>query len=1846
MQKYFYALTVLLFFSTATLAQCMLQPVALASRVQNSTQVVEAKVLSKTCAWDDNHLNIYTIYSLQVTKRFKGTLSGTIKVIEQGGTVGLEKQVTSNVLNLAVGNAGLFTLIPSNEPFSPSLNYFECYAAVQGGVMYDAEEQHAADVFADYTDLTTDLYASVEVVTGSPMVSLSTLDWSTVVTYVNSEHASHHHHVGSGQVFSSNTNGSGVLQSVSAGATITSFNPSAINAGKGEILTINGNGFGATRGTSEVQFNNANNPGTWLSPLASQYLSWSNTQIQVRVPNPAGTGNIRVTDGSNTATSSTALQIDYNITNLTFDVDGALTAVIDSAYIARHINSNSTGGYTFRPFSGFSTNAPAKTDLTNVVDQWSCASGINWYIGTDTSINATANDNVNIVRFDVGAELGAGVLGTATSRYSGCQVGSVIYWYVREIDITIDDASPWFYGNVGTPTFAQLDFYSVMLHEVGHATQLGHVVDNNKVMHYAISSGVQKRVINATELAGAQYVVDTLGPVAVCGKAAHLKYICNPPVTLSTSAITMAENGGSVQLTATITGVNNNPVVVTVAYSGTAGSTDRSGTTTITIAPGTLSASITLSSTDDAIFEGNETVIVDITSVSNGTESGVQQQTVTIIDNETTPTVSITSSPTTVTEGGTTTVTATLSNATTQSVTINLGYTGTANAGSDYTSVASITIPALATTGTIAINTSDDAIAELTETIIIDVSTASNATESGTQQNTINVQDNEPVPVVTFVTTSGSVSEALQDSFAFQVVASNIASYDIVASIGVASGSATSGSDYTGATASLTITAGNLTSNIANVYAVDDAVYETNESVTLQINSVSAGTVGSSNTSVVTVVDDEAMPTVTLSAGSGSITETGGTSNFAATLSHPSAFATSVSVTYSGDAESGDYNAATSISIPALSTSGTATVAAVADAVDEDDEQIVATIASASGASPVAGTYTISITDDDAAPTISIVPVSTSITETVGGTASTDVQFVLSAASEKTVSATYALYGTATSGSDYTMAIAPISIAPGALQSTVTLTEVADIDDEATETVGIGFASTTNATIGTDSAIVSIVDNDEANIEVEVGSTTINALDTLTISPAVVGATSNYVLYLNNLGTAAMSYVASVAGSGSGITTITGGTNSGTVSPNNSQAVTLDINPTCADTGTKYIEVTVTSNAQNFPSYVFTLEVMVEDTTAPVPDNANIDVVADCSTTLTAPTATDNCSGSITGTTTDATSYAANGTYIVTWNYTDASGNTTTQLQTVTVQNNITAAASITSQLCNGGALVDVTATGGSGTYNGIGVFSPTSVGNYTYTVSDVTYGCTSETSVTIDEAIVATLANNGASDTLCSSANYNASNALPLAVTTSAPATTILWTGANFDANTTASVNASLNAGINNVAVTVEDANGCVAVDTIVLYGRTLPVVNVVANPYTFCEGSSGVLNSSSSSTLSGSTWTGGVVENQAFVATSAMAGTYTVTGTDLFGCTDTDTTVVNVDPGTGVIFMTPGASQSTAGTTCVYIEQVDGATVNYTDVACSTICRINDGAGGNVLGGTDACVTVGNVLLASGTYYAPRHYQITPTRQGPATITLYFAHSDLMTLDSALAANGLAEVLPDTTAGTASYTITQVPGGGLPGGTQILHSVTATWIPALQAWETQFGVTGFSSFYLNATGSGLAVEPAILLEGSMLATNNVLLATTTNSLPNAQLSLSVGTSPQSLAPLANLSDNTQFVHSNAPHTAYYQATLTTATGKKYLSNIVALRRNGAILYPNPTTGQTTLSYYSEQDATVELNLLDATGRSVWKKSSKIYFGENQIVVPLQQQNAGNYILQISKKGAKSTSLLVTKLG
>jgi hypothetical protein len=236
--------------------------------------------------------------------------------------------------------------------------------------------------------------------------------------------------------------------------------------------------------------------------LESQILSWTNTQIRVRIPFWAGTGDVRVTKSDATqGVSSQILTIDAAVIN---DSQGRRT---------QHVSQNNTGNITWEFNTQFNANTDAKASFLRALDTWRCETRINWEVASNASpVARSASDGVNIITFDTASNpLPEGVLGLTNYfiAYCGGERGAV-----TEIDMVFNDnlndpATPanesWYFGeNPQNISFAQWDFQSVALHELGHAHQLGHVVDTDDAMHYAISNFEIQRGLNTKNIDAAQ----------------------------------------------------------------------------------------------------------------------------------------------------------------------------------------------------------------------------------------------------------------------------------------------------------------------------------------------------------------------------------------------------------------------------------------------------------------------------------------------------------------------------------------------------------------------------------------------------------------------------------------------------------------------------------------------------------------------------------------------------------------------------------------------------------------------------------------------------------------------------------------------------------------------------------------------------------------------------------------------------------------------------------------------------------------------------------------------------------------------------------------------------------------------------------------------------------------------------------------------------------------------------------------------------------------------------------------------------------------------------------------------
>ncbi len=551
-----------------------------------------------------------------------------------------------------------------------------------------------------------------------------------------------------------------------------------------------------------------------------------------------------------------------------------------------------------------------------------------------------------------------------------------------------------------------------------------------------------------------------------------------PSVSLELTGSPLAENGGLASVRATLSNPSTQDVTVSLGFSGTAtnGADYSASSNTMVILAGQTSGSITLTGINDATFEGNESIVVDVTGVTNGLENGTQSVTATITDDDSQPSVSLelTGSPL-AENGGLASVRATLSNPSTQDVTVSLGFSGTATNGADY-SASSNTMVILAgqTSGSITLTGINDATFEGNESIVVDVTGVTNGLENGTQSVTATITDDDSQPSVSLELTGSPLAEN-GGLASVRATLSNPSTQDVTVSLGF-SGTATNGADYSASSNTMVILAGQ-TSGSITLTGINDATFEGNESIVVDVTGVTNGLENGTQSVTATITDDDSQPSVSLELTGSPLAENGGLASVRATLSNPSTQDVTVSLGFSGTATNGaDYSASSNtMVILAGQTSGSITLTGINDATFEGNESIVVDVTGVTnGLENGTQSVTATITDDDSQPSVSLELTGSPLAEN-GGLAS--VRATLSNPSTQDVTVSLGFSGTATNGADYSASSNTMVILAGQTSGSITLTALDDLLLEGVESIVLDVASVLNGTDnGTQLVTASITD--------------------------------------------------------------------------------------------------------------------------------------------------------------------------------------------------------------------------------------------------------------------------------------------------------------------------------------------------------------------------------------------------------------------------------------------------------------------------------------------------------------------------------------------------------------------------------------------------------------------------------------------------------------------------------------------------------------------------------------------------------------------------------------------------
>ena len=602
-----------------------------------------------------------------------------------------------------------------------------------------------------------------------------------------------------------------------------------------------------------------------------------------------------------------------------------------------------------------------------------------------------------------------------------------------------------------------------------------------------------------------------------------------PAATLVLSPTSIAEDGGSSTVTATLDRASSEATTLTVSAMAVspavAGDFTLSGST-LTIAAGSTASTgtVTMTANDNNVSGGNKSVTVSATAANDLAVTAPSNQTLTITDDDgASNQVALTVSPASVSENAvgsarTVTVTATLNGSALASdavVTVSVDE-DTATEDDDFTAVEdfTVTITGGSTSGsaTFDLIPNNDTTDERDETVKV-TGSVSGLTVTPSSGVFVTIVDDDDAPRVTLALSQSSISEAGGSSMVTATL--DHASSDattIEVSAPAADDVFTLSSNRT-----LTIAAGQTTSTgTVTITAVNDTTYTGDGSVT--VSGTAANDLGVVQPTAVTLTieeDDTESTTVTLAVSPASVSEgaSGNARNVTVTATldeaaRPDADAVAVAVTVAGDTadEGDDFGMVPpfTVTIPGGSTSatGTFTLALQDDGTDEPDETVTVSATTTSGLTVLpSGGVAVTITDNDATPEVTLVLDPASMTE--NGSVSTVTATLDRPSAEETTVTVSAAAGSNTDTGDFTPSGSTLTITAGETTSTGTVTITANnnalSDGDKSVTVSATAANDLGVTAPS-AQTLTITDDEGATTEL-----------TLTVSPSSVAedATGN-----------------------------------------------------------------------------------------------------------------------------------------------------------------------------------------------------------------------------------------------------------------------------------------------------------------------------------------------------------------------------------------------------------------------------------------------------------------------------------------------------------------------------------------------------------------------------------------------------------------------------------------------------------------------------------------------------------------------------------------------------------------
>jgi hypothetical protein len=742
---------------------------------------------------------------------------------------------------------------------------------------------------------------------------------------------------------------------------------------------------------------------------------------------------------------------------------------------------------------------------------------------------AEASETVNLQITGVGGGAAIGIQNTAVLTIVSEDVAGTVQFNQAAYEVTEGTASATITVNRtgGTASGVTVQ-YRVVPGNPGTATGGG--VDytlatgtlsfgaNETVKTFAVAI-VNDTLIEPDETVNLELFNPSVGLAIGTPGAATLTIHDNDAPTFKFGAATYSVAEGSIG-GVTVVRTNGVGTAVTVDYQVLAGGTAAGGGQDYTLAGGTVSFGVGITSqtisvptVQDTRFEGNETIVLQLVNPSTGTIVAPATATVTIVDNDTPGTIQFSAGAYSVVENAGPAVVRVTRAGTNLASGITVQFTttnGTATAGADYTDATQVlSFGAGEAFKDVPIPILNDPLPEGNETVALTLSSPTGGATLGALHTAVltilddeqSLQFSAPVYVVNEATTTATIT----------VIRTGPAVGTVTVDYASAPGSATPDVDYTNVGGTLTFGPG-IASRTFTVPIVNDTLFEAAESVALLLNNPTGGALlGPLSTSTITIVDNDPPGAIRFSAATYSVSEAG-----VATITVQrtgGGTASAVTVDYAtgpgGTATAGtDYlTAVGTLTFNANEASKAFTVPILNDAADESNETVSLALSNPTGGATLGtpSTAVLTIVDDDVPGPITFSAPSYTVLET-GGLALIKVTRT-GGASGVTVDFTTA-DGSATAPADYTAVAQTLSFQAGETSKTIAIPIIDDATREGNETVRLILSNPTGgATLGTYAQAVLTITDNEVGGTVQFGAATFSVAENIPVGVATVTIT-------------------------------------------------------------------------------------------------------------------------------------------------------------------------------------------------------------------------------------------------------------------------------------------------------------------------------------------------------------------------------------------------------------------------------------------------------------------------------------------------------------------------------------------------------------------------------------------------------------------------------------------------------------------------------------------------------------------------------------------------------------------